>query len=134
MPNRLIRLSQTDPARSILGAVSTCTIAMEVAATIIAIFAGLPWYVSIDLLLVAGVSGWACRAAATNNLPNMARSSFWLFILWLWTGLSRLAFSPDPSMLLWAPMVVVALSLAIVYVYLMSLMKEWKEQRLRDTS
>lgn len=111
--------------------VSTCTIAIEVAATVIAMAAGLPWYISIDLLLVAGVAGWCMWAAGTNNLKNMARSSFWMFLLWLWTGLSRLAFSPDPSMLLWAPMIVVALCLAIVYIYLM---KGWKQQRLRDTS
>lgn len=77
--------------------------------------------VSVAIVAVPSVLG--LRAAYRNNVQGMSRWSFWLFVIWLWSGFSRLAFSPDWTMMLWAPMVIVAVALAISHIYMEGLRK-----------
>lgn len=119
MPKRLLRLSQTEPARTILLVVSGATIAFEGMDMAIGLVQGAPLWLVLDALVVFAVCGWGVWAAVKNNVRHMARSTFWIFLLWLGAGLGRLFFSPDPGLLLWAPMLVVAMCLAVEHVYLM---------------
>lgn len=71
-----------------------------------------------NVLLVGAVCVWGVVSAVRNNVRHMSTSSFWLFVMWLWSGFSRAAFSPDPATLLWAPFIILASALGVVYIYL----------------
>lgn len=79
---------------------------------------GLLAYQAPNVLVVVAVCLWGVVASGKNNLRHMSTSSFWLFVMWLWSGLSRLMFSPDPAMLLWTPFIILSSALGVVYIYL----------------
>lgn len=116
MPKRIIRLSRTEPARTILLIVAFLTALMQVAAFFIP--GTFEWLALPNTVLVAAVCIWGFVSAVKNHVSHMATSSFWVFVMWLWSGLSRLMFSPEPSMLLWAPFIILASALGVVYIYL----------------
>jgi hypothetical protein len=119
MPRRLWKMSRTAPARSILLIVSFLTLVFQLAILT-------PWVtppnmaISVvpNVLIGGSISLWGVLAAGKNNIRQMSHSSFWMFIMWLWSGLSRIMFSADPSMLLWVPFIVLAAALGVVYIYL----------------
>lgn len=112
MPKRLLRWSREEPARSILFCVSVLTALLQIAAVIL--FVG-SW---LTLLIVLPICAWCIWSSGTNNIKNEARSSFWLFAVWLWSGLSQLLFAGQALTLLWAPFVIVAVAVAICHIYL----------------
>lgn len=115
MPKRFITYSRTEPARTILFSVAVLTVLMQVGAVLLTgAWAAIP-----NALVVAGVCIWSARACVKNNMAHMTHSSFVLFLMWLWSGLQRVfVLSPDVAQLLWFPMVIVAVVLAVVYLYL----------------
>ena len=117
MPKRILRLSQTEPARTILLWVSVATFIMQSLVLIPAVspnfLLNLP-----NALLVCGICAWGAWTAVKNNVRQMPWASFVLFIIWLWGGLTRLLFTPEVSSLLWTPFFVVAGALSVIYIYL----------------
>lgn len=112
MPRRFITYSRTEPARTILWSVSLLT------GVILIVVASLSLGLGIGLGALVGVPvcGWGVWSSTQNNVRHMANSSFWLFIGWLWATL-HVGFVAGAS-LLWAPMLVVGVVLATVYIYL----------------
>lgn len=111
-----VRHSRTEPARTILMVVSFLTGALQIGALFVS--GAFVWVTAVNLAVVLAVSGWAFAAGWRNNVPQMSTASFWVFVMWLWSGLSRMAFSPDPFHLLWAPFLIVAIVMSIVYIYM----------------
>jgi len=73
----------------------------------------------LNLGVVLLLCGWAVWASVKGNIKQMSHSSFWLFITWLWSGMARFIITaPDPSQLLWMPMLIVAVVMAVVYINL----------------
>lgn len=115
MPKRFITYSRTEPARTILFTVSILTAVMQ---TLAVIFTG-GLSAVLNLALVLGICVWGTWSAANNSVRQMSMSSFWLFVMWLYSALVRLLVTTgDPTQLLFFPMLVVAVVLATVYLYL----------------
>lgn len=115
MPHRLWVWSKEEPARAILFTIATLTGLAQIGATIL-FPAG-----AANLVLVMPFCVWAVIACRKNSIRSMAWSSFWLFLLWLWTGMTSLVFGTDWTNLLWAPFLIIASTLAIIYVHLSAL-------------
>jgi hypothetical protein len=113
MPKRFLTYSRTEPARTILWTVATLSGTFQAVALCLGGVAVLP-----NTVIVVGVAAWAVWACKKNNIKHMARSSFWLFLFWLFSGLSRLFLTPHPSQLMWVPFIVVAMVMSVVYLYL----------------
>mgnify|MGYP006195974021 CR=1 FL=1 len=117
MPKRLLTWSRTDPARTIVFVVGALTAVMQ-----LMVFlpggGGNLWLEIPNALVVLAFCGWAVWAAATVHVKHLSLASFWLFVLWIYSGITRLLFSPDPQMLLWSPFIVVSAALAVCYLYL----------------
>lgn len=115
MPKRFLIYSRNEPARTILWSVAVLTGIMQTVAVIITGgLAAVP-----NLILVLALCGYGAWSAYTNNTKHMSLSSFWLCIAWLYSGFTRLfVASPDPTQLLWVPMIIVAVVLATVYINL----------------
>lgn len=124
MPKRFFEYSRTEPARTTIFCVALLSIAFQ-SLTLLPIVTpfDLFWSQAVNVAIVAVPSILSVRASYRNSVPGMARWSFWLFIIWLWSGLSRLAFSPDWALLLWAPMLIVAVVLAIAHIYMKGMQK-----------
>ena len=112
MPYHL-KTARTEPARTILFAVALLTLLAQSLALVLSWPMGL-----FNFALVAPVCVWGIWTSTTNSIKRMATAAFWLFMLWLWTGLTRLFFVEGVGELLWAPFLVVASAMAIVYIYL----------------
>lgn len=114
MPKRFIRYSRTEPARTILFLVAALTFLMQ------GLFVGLHFGLGLvpNLLIVGSFCSWTLWSAVTSNVKHMSMSSFWMFMVWLWSAISRLLFSADPAQLLWMPMLIVAIIMSVVYIYL----------------
>lgn len=113
-PRIFYTTSRTEPARTILFVIGSLTFMGQLAATLI--FPSLA--VALNGLLVMGLAGYATWSAEKNSIKHMPMGSFWLFVMWLYSGLTRALVSPDPTQLLWFPMLVVAGVLSVVYIYL----------------
>jgi len=107
MPKRFLKYSREEPARTILWSVSVLTGVTQTiawltggAATFIV---GLP-----NLLLVIALCGYGVWSTQRGHFKHMGKASFMMFVVWLWSGMARLAFSPDPGRFLWFPFLVVA--------------------------
>ena len=112
MPYHL-KTARTEPARTILFVVALLTLLAQSLALV------LSWpYGLINFALVAPVCVWGIWTSTVNSIKRMATAAFWLFTLWLWTGLTRLFFVEGVGELLWAPFLVVAAAVAVVYIYL----------------
>lgn len=117
MPKRFFRYSRTEPVRTILITVAILTIVAQWT-TLIPWVPG-PWHSQIlNIVIVTSLAGWALWAGVKKSARQMSYASFWLFMLWLWSGIMRLLFTPDPWLLLWVPFIVVAACLAISYLWL----------------
>lgn len=117
MPKRFFKYSKTEPVRTILITVSILTLLAQWA-TLLPFMPGV-WYAGIpNVLIVTGLAGWSLISGLKKHVKQMSLSSFWLFMLWFWSGLTRLFFSPDPTHLLWVPFIVVAACCAISYLWL----------------
>ena len=114
MPKRFITYSRTEPARTILWSVAFLTVVVQ-AVTLLPAIAGLA--ALPNFLIVAPIGVWGVWSATKNNINQMANSSFWLFMIWLFSGVLQLNTATFGTML-WAPMLVVAASLSVVYLYL----------------
>jgi len=73
---------------------------------------------AFSVAIAGGLCGWAVVTTYKNNVVGMSRSSFWLSLVWLWTGLTRLIFAPDPTMFLWFPMILLFIVLSVVHIYM----------------
>lgn len=115
MPRRILHYSRTEPARTILFVVAVLTGLAQLATFFIAV----PWWSAFpNVLVVVPVCAWGVWAAVRNNMKHMARSSFWIGGLWSWSGILRLLVSPDPTMLLWVPFLILSAAMGVVYLYL----------------
>ena len=112
MPKRFIKYSRTEPARTILWAVAMLTGIIQVGVTVATGGLGM----ILNGLLVASICGWGVWSSTQNNVRHMSMSSFWLFMMWLWSGLQVALVATHT--LLWAPMLVVAVTLSVTYIYL----------------
>lgn len=114
MPRRILQYSRTEPARSILFVVALMT-GLAQAATF---FLATPWFLALpNAVIVIPICLWAMWSAVRSNQKHMARSAFWLSLLWCWTGLMRLIIVPGVGELLWIPFLVVSAAMGIVYLY-----------------
>lgn len=112
MPYRL-KTAKEEAARSILWTVAVLTLLAQVAALV------LSWpYGLFNFAVVAPVCIWGMWTSTRNSIKRMATSAFWLFLLWLWTGLTRLFFVEGIGELLWVPFLIVAGCMAVTYVRL----------------
>ena len=117
MPRRLISRSRSEPARTILFVVSVLTLLFQ-SLVLTPWVSETPWLQIPNVLFIGSFCVWGIWATDTRNLKHMSLSSFWLSMVWFWTGVTRLAFSPDPALLLWAPFIVVSATLGVCYVNL----------------
>lgn len=124
MPKRILKWSKTEPARSILFLVGLLTFIAQ-------LFVLGPWTTTPDAFLAAafnffivgGIAAWNVWASAKHDIKDMSRASMGLFVVWLWSGLSRAIFTPDPLHLLWLPMIVVAVVVGVCHIYFQGLRK-----------
>lgn len=111
-----IKSLRDDPVRSIVWLVAIATFVLQVLVLT-------PWVspnflqVLPNVAMVMAVCVWNIWATWKNDIKWMPRASFWLFFFWVFSGLSRLAFSPDPALLLWGPFLVVALAVGVCFVH-----------------
>lgn len=104
--------ARSEPARTVLFVVAILTLLAQVAAMV------LSWPLGIvNFVLVAPVLLWGLWASLKNNMKHMAWSSFWLGMLWTWTGLMRLIIIEGVGELLWFPFLVVGVVMGICYLY-----------------
>ena len=113
MPYRIWRWSKEEPARAILFIISALTGVAQTAATVIH-----PGTVG-NLVLIMPICLWACVSCYRNNLKFMSWASFWLCLIWMWSGLVTLILRNEMwSTFLWTPFLIIAAALAVVYVHL----------------
>jgi len=111
MPYHVIT-ARTQPERTIIFVVSLMTLSFQV------LSAALNWPLGLfSLLTVAPVAIYGVWASKKNLMRHMARSSFWLGMLWVWTGLTRLITVEGIGQLLWTPFFVVGAIMGVVYLY-----------------
>lgn len=111
MPYKL-STARTEPARTVLFAVATMTILGQLVALL------LNWPLGVvNFILVAPVCIWAVWAAVKRSPKHMSLSSFWLSLLWLWTGMTRLIVVEGVGELLWVPFLIVGIVMGICYLY-----------------
>lgn len=126
---RLLELSRTEPAKTILIVVCVISILMV-------LFTLTPWFGPPEairlgitqaptllsklpsVLITTGICSWGIWAAWKNNLKHMTRAAFWVQFIWSFSALTRLVLTTLPGQLLWVPFVIVSLIMAIVYLYL----------------
>jgi len=130
MPKRLLSYSRTEPAKTILLIIAVITLLVQV-------FTMTPWFGPPEVLrlglsaaassfwtklpnvmIISSLSFWSMFSVRNKDVKNMARSSFWLAMTWLWSGLARLFLAPFPGQLLWVPFIIIAFTLGVVYIYL----------------
>lgn len=104
--------ARTEPARTILFGVGVLTLLAQVAALVLSWPLGL-----INFILVAPICLWALWASLRNKTKHMGWSSFWLGLLWTWTGLTRLIIVEGVGELLWVPFLIVGLVMGVCYLY-----------------
>lgn len=124
MPKRLWYLSKTDPARTILLVICMATLVIELATLT-------PWItpwpavlfqaVNVAVVTIPAIVGLV--AGIKNDVKWMSNASFWMFLIWLWSGVTRIFVSTEPLALLWTPFLIVALVLAVIYIYMSHLNK-----------
>ena len=114
MARRFFKHARTEPARTILFVVAVLTFIMQAA------FVGFHFsaFATANLAVVGAIAGWGWWSAHVNSPKHMSMSSFWLFLIWIWAAINRLIVTPDPTQLLWMPMLTVAMCMAVVYLYL----------------
>ena len=117
MPRRLISRSRSEPARTILFVVSVLTLLFQ-SLVLTPWVSEKPWLQIPNVLFIGAFCVWGIWSADRRSLKHMSLSSFWLSMVWFWTGVTRLAFSPDPALLLWVPFLVVSAALGVCYVNL----------------
>lgn len=112
MPKRFVTYSRTEPARTILWSVSLLT------GILLLGIAPVEWglYGVLMALPALGICGWGVWSSTKNSVRQMGNSSFGLFLAWVWAFV-HVAITAT-STLLWAPMLLVCVVLATVYIYL----------------
>lgn len=117
MPKRLIINGRAEPARTILFVVSVLT-GWSQSMVLTPWVSEQPWLQIPNVAFIMTFCVWGVWSAHVNNVKHMSLSSFWLSMVWFWSGVTRLVFSPDPALLLWAPFLVVSAALGVCYINL----------------
>jgi hypothetical protein len=124
MPARLIRISQTQPAKAILMTVTFITL-------IAGLFLFTPWFVPFGMSPVAAAAfgtpalvGAAINTVATfpalhglkqNTPEGFARGAFWLFLWYLFVTIARILLQGAATLTFVTPLII-ALIMAIIYI------------------
>lgn len=75
--------------------------------------AGNAWVNTIMVTCLGGYTLWAVRG---ERIKHMATSAFLLHLIWLLSALSRIIVITNPGQLLWAPFMLVAMIMAVIYI------------------
>jgi hypothetical protein len=124
MPTRLIRVSQTQPAKAILFTVTFITL-------IAGLFLFTPWFVPFGTAPVAAAAFGTTElvGAAINTLATfpalsglrkgtpegLAKGAFWLFLWYLFVTIARILLQGAATLTFVTPLII-ALVMAIIYV------------------
>lgn len=107
-----ITTARTEPAHTIIFVVALLTLLSQGLAL------ALSWPLGLaNFIIVGPVCLWGVWSAKKNNMKHMAYSSFWLFLLWLWTGLNRLFFVEGVGELLWVPFIILGIVMGVTYLH-----------------
>lgn len=124
MPKRILHISRTQPARTILFIVGLITL-------IAGLWLFTPWYVAAGTApAVAKAFSWPVMAAAVvntlaavpalwacwkNTSTHLARGAFYMFIWYLFVTVSRVVLG-NPATLTWVTTLIIALVMAVVFI------------------
>lgn len=75
--------------------------------------AGNAW---INAGLVSLLGGYTLWSVHNEKGKHMARSAFLMHLIWLLSALSRIVVITNPGQLLWAPFMLVAIIMAVIYI------------------